>query len=365
MMSEIDGIPCRIYQNEEALRVEPFELEEIQVIGADQGADTYILNRFRTMVVGLNNNLYVYDYGDDVMHIFGAAGNHIGQFGQAGEGPGDFGSVGSLFFQDGKLAAYDSRNRRISFFTPEGVFDNILTSGDFTQILIMYPFSGAEVSGYIGYIRSVGASFDPEPVELNTCKVQRFNLDGELIDSPVDTVNVLPQLTGNRYVFQYFYRWTIPLVAISRSGMIAWSFGEDYTIKFYDPVNENHYAVQIPSQRIPVTTEIKEWILEDYYREGAVREDARHALVFPEYLPVIGSLFWDELNRIWVGDYYIYGHMEPNNIYQVFDSDGHWLFQQTLPASPAIITADDCYIQSELDDGTPVIRRYKFVLIKQ
>ena len=357
----MDGIPFLVYSKTEAPTIEPFTLEEDLIYGADQGADTYLLNRISySMTLGPAGELNLYDSGDVVIHQFAEDGTYLGNFGRSGQGPGDFLGVSSFFALDEKLVTFDGRNRRLSYYSPDGTLESMVTSSDFIRILGLYPFHRDDTTGFIGYIRHSSNQSEPEPLALYTLTISEFDGDGALTGSPIDTTNALPIIRGNRYSFQYWYRWTIPLTMISSNGFVAWSFAEEYRIRFYNPENSSHYGVQIPFTQVPVTTAMKERIF-DNYDEGGQREDARRALVFPDFLPAIGGFYWDDLNRLWVQEYYVPELMEPNYTFQVFSSEGVWLFQQTLPNAPLILNDRYCFIRGELEDGSPVVRRFRII----
>lgn len=74
--------------------------------------------------VDRQGRLWVFDQGSLAIMVFRPDGSLERRVGQKGSGPGEFQqNNGMAVLPDGRLAVWDSRNARISFFTPEGEFE--------------------------------------------------------------------------------------------------------------------------------------------------------------------------------------------------------------------------------------------------
>lgn len=95
-------------------------IEELS-IGEDDAADEYIFNRPQQLRVDKNGNIYVLDWGDVNIKVFGPDGTRRSTIGSKGNGPGEF-AVPSYFdlTEDGRIIFLDGRNQRITTFDEQG-----------------------------------------------------------------------------------------------------------------------------------------------------------------------------------------------------------------------------------------------------
>ena len=113
-------------------------------------------------------------------------------------------------------------------------------------------------------------------------------------------------------------------------------------------------------EALPVTSEHREDYLTRYYsREGTV-EEARRKLPWPSHFPHLESMKWDTAGRLWVQEYRDPLDEEAPWIYQVFDTDGTWLFQQELPIRIGTVVENGMYVSEYDETDNSIIRYYRF-----
>ena len=80
----------------------------------------------------------------------------------------------------------------------------------------------------------------------------------------------------------------------------------------------------------------------------------------PSRLPAIGNLLWDTIDRLWVMDWSEYlGSREGTSYsFNVFNREGEWLFRQTLPTEPHLITASGYYSNTFDAEGNPIVHYF-------
>lgn len=96
-------------------------VEELRI--APAADDTSLFADVSEFDVGADGRLFVFDRPSNVLLVFDAAGALLHRVGRQGAGPGEFNSNnGMVVLRDGRLALWDARNSRISFFSPDGEF---------------------------------------------------------------------------------------------------------------------------------------------------------------------------------------------------------------------------------------------------
>jgi len=119
-------------------------VEELRI--APTADDTSLFAEVFEFDVGRDGQLYVFDRPANALLIFNNEGDLVRRVGRQGAGPGEFNSNGGMVvLRDGRLAHWDTRNSRISFFTPDGEFDSqwTVTGGFSTSNGLRTDSSGA------------------------------------------------------------------------------------------------------------------------------------------------------------------------------------------------------------------------------
>ena len=86
------------------------------------GDDSMMLYLPGSVLKGPGKNVYVGDYGDMSVKAFDCLGRHITTYGQGmGSAPGEVQQMGNLgTIKDSVVFVYDSMNRRLTYFRPDG-----------------------------------------------------------------------------------------------------------------------------------------------------------------------------------------------------------------------------------------------------
>ncbi len=152
-------------------RIIEFDLEgsELRRIGEEDH-----LEIVRGITVGLDETIYVADYGtDDRVHRYDRAGNHLGTIGARGEGEGEFlRPEGLAIGEGGDLFVVDCGHHRVLRFHPDGTF-----VGEFGAI--------GEGPGQFLFPMDITAAPDGSlyVVDFQGNRVQRFGPDGTHLGS--------------------------------------------------------------------------------------------------------------------------------------------------------------------------------------
>lgn len=98
-------------------------VEELRI--APAADDTSLFGEVDEFDVGRDGRLYVFDRAANVLMLFDSTGALERRVGRQGAGPGEFNANnGMVVLPDGRLAQWDARNARISFFGAAGDFLN-------------------------------------------------------------------------------------------------------------------------------------------------------------------------------------------------------------------------------------------------
>lgn len=90
---------------------------------APEADDTTLFAEVHEFDVGPDGRLYVFDAASRVLFLFDSTGRLLRRIGRQGAGPGEFNSNnGMVVLPDARLAQWDARNGRISFFSADGEY---------------------------------------------------------------------------------------------------------------------------------------------------------------------------------------------------------------------------------------------------
>jgi hypothetical protein len=100
---------------------EVFSLEEELSIGVAEGAEEYMFQDAREVVVDNSERIFVSDLRGVHIKVFDESGNFLKTIGRTGQGPGEFGQVTHIQITPRKeLMVYDRRAFKLTFFSLEG-----------------------------------------------------------------------------------------------------------------------------------------------------------------------------------------------------------------------------------------------------
>ncbi len=354
----VNGVHERTYLSSRAPGVNPYRLELGTVFGEDQGEGSYLFSTPRIAGIGDDGTVFIMDLRRKVVHRFTAGGEHLGSFGRAGQGPGEFSSgpmVGYVF--DRRVFIYDLNAGKMAVFDREGRLLEDRRWPSLVEFSRPVPF---HTSGGVRYlILDYGGAISAES-EIRRMKIFPLDDRGEPAAVIIDTTLTREVLhIGTRTVQIPFTRFG-GTIAVAPDMPVALWFPGEYRLDFIDPWEGTKWAVVVPMDRVPVTAKLKNRRIAAFAGSG-LAEEARRNLRFPRHLPFISSMMWGTDGRLWVLDYIPFIELAEVFSYNVFDREGTWLFSQELPFLGAGFTEDGVFVQSEMEDGSPVIEYYLMV----
>ena len=355
----IDGVNVRAYHITIPPKSNPYVIEKAAVFGAGQSEDSYLLASAQIIGSTSDGLVYVNDMMATKIHRFDRTGRYIDSFGQKGDGPGDLGrGFYEVFLDDNRLLIWDSAGRFRQFST-DGAFLSYIQA----QVRI----AGSTVP--------IGNQASPEFITVS----ERFTSPGKgvaeapgrftirLIDAKLASFSTILDSTFVREMVWFDnFGVVVPYQACKVSSAlapylpVAWAWGSEYRINFFSQTSEHKWAVQIPVEPTPISSELRELESSRLERRGATGV-GRLISRLPRNLPYIGAMDWDDEGRLWVSDYVPVGIEKEEYHYNVFSINGEWLFDQNLPVIPDLIITNGFYKNTEDVIGNPIVQFYRLV----
>jgi hypothetical protein len=326
-------------------------------IGAVEGDEAYQLSNVSSALRLSDGRIVVANTGTNEVRVYDKTGRHLVTMGRKGEGPGEFAGLGRVILGAGDtLLAYDGNLKRISLFTPEGVFVRSF-SLDFSQ---GFPqLEGEFADGTFLTTRSF--AFVPSEIDdvvRDSAPVYHFAADGALLDSV------------GRWLAQEWYvhgsggtAWATSLpfgrrmmVAVARDGFYVGSSGR-YAIDWRDPAGHLRRIVRVLEAATPVSSADWGRVKQERMRgvEGRWRprqERMLSEMPVPSTRPAFGALALDPDGNLWVAESVVSSD-DPRG-WIVFAPDGHMLGTITTPSGLNVLDIGRDYVLGVARDALDV-----------
>jgi hypothetical protein len=324
-----------------------------------EGTDT-ILTSIVVFGIGRDSTVYVMDKRKRSIHHFSNTGDYLGGFGGQGSGPGEFQKLTEATVIDDQLWVWDSALNRVSVFSTSGLFLfslNSVQSFPGAPFPLYKPNDTFHVVGSELYIGWPGGELSRGTFSILTVNkelTEKRTLIEIVVKSEAVQIGSAIQPTSNV--------WEIltPIIAYRAGLPIAWSYDEGYRVHLFDPIRCIIVNIDISDYVRPkVGDEEVEQIL-NAYRERGVGPEAVKKLIFPKTHRSVAWLRWDDIGRLWIGNWPEYHSVMECWTYQVFDSSGIWLFTQELPKPPNFISSLGFYWVDDNEERGPQLYFYLF-----
>jgi hypothetical protein len=267
-------------------------VEELS-IGVDLGADEYMFGRLWDIAVADDGTIYAADGDPIVVRVFDRDGNFLRNIGREGQGPGEFGAFPMLeVLSDGRLAAWDYGNSRLSLLAPDGNLLGSFPGPAGTNRL----HAGPADDLYIG-------AFEPGS-RLERVVVVRFSIEGEEIERiplPADDPAGRSVHLSSEGVSSFGVR---TYATFSPLGYVVTGRNDVYDIELRKPEGTVHLRREIPAITLG-SEEHQDW---EAFRNAYLRlfppSDSRpgpHPI--PDTKPYFRAIEVGDDGRVWVWRY--------------------------------------------------------------
>jgi len=355
----VDGIEC-IHNTETPLYPEKTVtfVEELSIGGENQEGDIILFEPL-WFLADDNKNIYISEWQDQVIKVFGPDGKYIKTIGAKGSGPGEFQRIESIVFtKDGKLVVTDGGTRRTSFFDSSGQFLKSFQwrTGQYNFILLKsssYVFGERAYSG----IRQNSYFY-----------VKEIDFDGKEIRDYGDFTGANALITrlrsgGTSYT-------SLP---VSPSSLFIgdkdkeWFYhclNNKYVIEVYDASGKLFRKIDRPYEPVPFTKKDEEKYRARFknHRFDEV-EKAVKDMKMPKVKNVVSRMHVDDESNLWVRTNEIKEEEYATlTAYDIYNSDGIYYAKIWTPVLPFLFKEGKMYrMDIDSDIGYRTIKRYKVI----
>jgi hypothetical protein len=327
--------------------------EEELTFGGDESNEEAMLYQPSDLLVDESGNIYVSDYRDAVIKVYGPDGGYIRTIGHKGEGPGEFQSLMDMqFLNDGRMLVFDLRARRSSLFDK---FGNFIASHPwrYSQYQILF----VDDVGYLTEENVYG--------EENKLLVTKFDYEGNELETWGEFVPMGMQM---KRVGDAMLSITTPqtpqsiFAGDSARRRLYHCFNDTYLIEVYEAPGKLVRKIDRPYTPVPFTKEDAE----EYYasidrRDNKQFSDIAREIDLPEVKTVTQGMLLDDLGNLWVATNEVDESGERSlRAWDIFTPEGHYTCRMWMDMSPGLFVRGKMYrLHSDEDTGFRTVKRYR------
>ncbi len=319
------------------------ELTEDLTIGEVETEDRLVFHDIRTLDVDLEGNIYVLDEGAADIKVFNQSGEHLRTIGRQGQGPGEFAFPISVFVTpQTELLVHDMNQRSLKVLDREGNFLRQVSIAD------KFQFSGPRFLPEGGMVGSYLV-----PAQQPLAELVLFDSELKpvrtLVSRPVEPPPVLHYFAGNSMTG---LRWNI-----NDRGEVIWGdfLESEYRLFICNSQGEHIRTIEREYDNIRITESDKEPLLRKMF--GGNPLPPQWDIRVPDRYPPFSGISCDDSGHIFVKTYGWNGK-EIAEAYDVFDAEGRYMAQVTLPVPFMVMKENFLYTIVENADGFHEVKRF-------
>jgi hypothetical protein len=328
-----------------------FELEEDLSIGNEED-ENYLFYKTWHLAVDRQGNIYVLDGGNIRIQVFDKNGRYLRTIGRKGQGPGEFQSPQGVFINDKKGEVYVPDFRSIKVFASNGNYLKTIPLESFNSSYCISP--NGIILGETDKI-----TFD----ENNTRETKKYFTSLRLInnrDGSETAIASYPSqlskiIEGGVAKFSHGYEHRLYMCAIGPQ-MFIYGFSSDYNLNIIDSAGKLLLKIQKESPVLSISEKEKD-IVREKFRDSPIKNV--NNIPFPRHKPHFEKILAD-------GDWIFIEHykspQEQGDVwsYDVFNTQGFYLYKLSFPLSPYLIKNGYVYLIKVLEEkGDVLVKRYK------
>ncbi len=286
-----------------------------------------------TVTCDPEGNIYVVDFGALDIKKFDARGKFVKTIGREGQGPGEFGGLYYATFAKDRLIVWDSGNRRLCAFTPDGDFiKSTNIAYEEGSVRKLRGFSSGEIAV------EKEKTFRNEPDKPQICMIDLYSPDLEFVRTIYKR-----ELWRKKYIRTQDYGTTtlyFPYSAdvswdVMPDGRIIIGFSASYELEIYDRSGKRISVISHSYQPAKVTEKDKKDYFDSitFYRGGERLNDVPDYITkyteFPKHKPVYDNILVDTEGNICVV-LNRENQEEMGKVFDAFSPEGKFLSQVQL-----------------------------------
>ena len=358
-IEEIDGVMVVKNPGEPVYGEYTFSLEEDLSLGGDPNKENYYFPRRASLTVDDHGNIYVLDSGNYRIQKYDSSGNYLLSIGRQGQGPGEFQYPSNLSLDaKGNLLIFDSMTRAIKVFAQDGTYKECLNIRAFIQPQVFVSEEGF-IFGWRDDYRS------PDGPKMRILKLTPENPDVETI------MEFRGELKPNQTSFVlHSYSNHLAMCTVNPSAF-CYGFSSEYKIYVADTRGETIRIIEKFEEPVPISKAEREATVKDGKGIYAVIGRSQlpengEGVVFPSHRPYFARIFADDRGRIYVLKHPSILKREGSKEFDVFGSNGSYIYWMKLPFIPALIKAGFLYeVRTDEETGEITVVRHKITNWKE
>lgn len=337
-------------------------------------SDAYALFRVTDASRLSNGGVAIANSGTSQVRIFGPDGVHSHTFGREGDGPGEFRNLRQVMVTSGDtVVTWDGGSMRIGWFTPEGQLfrEHVLNRGELQRALkpplIRLQTTRMLSDGHLVSVLATMAYLDessspdygtlfrlPQAVVRNSVDLERW-----------DTLIVQPGREAVVFATDGPMGLIPTMPAYQRDAVVAWGDRESRICTGDQSVHEiscfssdgTRTIIRWSTPVVPATQEdLTVWRDERFESlQGLIPEGRLRSLLSrvpsPETRQPYGRIFLDTVGNLWVVRPPALASDSRFLEMTLFDRNGHWLGDVTLPDMTPLEIGNDYVIGLQRDDS--------------
>lgn len=295
-------------------------------------------------------NIYVVDSGAKNIKKFDPQGKFLKVFGREGQGPGEFGGLYYSTFAKDRLVVWDSGNRRLCAFNPDGEY--------MTSTNISYE------AGSVRKLRGLATgevlvemekTFRSEPDKPQECRIDLYSEDLKFIRTIYER-----SLWRKKYVRTQEYGTSVLYLPyssdvqwdVTSAGRIVIGYSANYEFEIYDTSGIKTGAITHEYEPVKVTEKDKKAFFDSvaFYSMGERLKEVPEYITkyteFPKNKPAFSNILADAHGNIWV---LLNGEKEDEmgKIFEIFDPSGQFISHVRIEGGVAFPDSRSAYILHE------------------
>jgi hypothetical protein len=301
-------------------------LEKNLILGSESN-ENYLFYRVWDVQTDSQGNIYVLDSGATRIQKYDKKGIYIQTIGRQGQGPGELNRPIFLYL-DKKDFLYVSEMRKIHIFNPEGKYH------DSIKIPFFYMDMASDGEGRVVV---TGRVLRENTHDLG---VMFFDRDGK-VETKLAQFPGIP-IHSNGTTISHDYSPELRFSAMKNDGFV-YGYNREYKLYVSDWTGKTIMQIEKNEPHQSVSRSEKNKILDEVYQNisraglGWTKNMVEDMAAVPKNKPFFDRLLVDNIGRIYVRRRNSVLDEEQKWIFDIFGSDGIFLYTTILPITPTCI----------------------------
>lgn len=338
-----------------------FELMEDLSIGKEDD-ENYIFFRGLDFVVNNSAEILILDYGNCRIQVFSSKGEYTKTIGRQGQGPGEFENPTDIHL-DSDDNIYVQDGRKLHFFSRQGEFNRTIQLenpfGTFPQNPSLDSFGIMSKNNILGYTYSL------EP-ETGTMDIISINVESGLLINIASFPSQRVSVVNNRRLFLFNPYYSYLYFCMLNEDTAVFGVSDEYKIFVINSSGETLFVIEKDEPQKSISGKEKNKIISEKIENvrnlnigiDLSKGETEKILNFKGHRPFYDGILTDDSGSIYVSKFKSVLEEQKNVMFDLFNSEGYFLYKVDMQISPYIIKGGYVY-SSDIDGEILAVKRYK------